>query len=46
MVLIEEAGGAVSSMHDTPWRPGEMSIAGAATDGLRQRLLQVLDQDR
>jgi myo-inositol-1(or 4)-monophosphatase len=46
MVLIEEAGGAVSSMHDTPWRPGEMSIAGAATDELRRRLLQLLDQAR
>jgi myo-inositol-1(or 4)-monophosphatase len=42
-VLIEEAGGAVSSMHDTAWRPGEVSIAGAATDELRQSLLRVLN---
>jgi myo-inositol-1(or 4)-monophosphatase len=42
VVLIDEAGGSVTTMGGTSWRPGEVSIAGAASDALRQGLLAVL----
>jgi myo-inositol-1(or 4)-monophosphatase len=38
-LLVEEAGGAVSTMQGERWSPGQVSIAAAATDRLRVELL-------
>lgn len=44
-ILVLEAGGAVSDMHGNPWQAGKASIAAAAGDRLRSRLLDALRAD-
>ena len=40
VLLVQEAGGSVSAMTGRRWIPGEISMAAAATDGLRLSLLR------
>jgi myo-inositol-1(or 4)-monophosphatase len=42
VLLVNEAGGAVSTMSGTPWVPAEESIAAGATGALREALLSLL----